>query len=367
MSNVKSNANKPLSTASMPVNGNSTTKELNSVLGPNNNNIPLSRNNSVVNNSNSNKTGTAKSQLGDSRNSIGVYDKSEPHGILNQLPSKNNISKRINNVKSAVSNTLDTAEDKIETVIESAGFSGDNELIWGVLKIGLIVLMLIAVFYIMRYLLNKYQSRVIESPYLLEGIKNAKHALVISQDPNNAGYIPIAKSANQDGIQFTYSFWMLIEGYDYNKGKWKHVFHKGNSSSFPNRAPGVWLHPDTNRLRVYMNSQTEILEFVDVANLPLRKWLHVAVILRDQDLDVYVNGYLKARHRLSSVPKQNNGDFWCNMFGGYEGFMARIKYFPRAISSGELLDIVKDGPGSGNCIGTGEVPPYLDDDWWLNA
>ena len=177
---------------------------------------------------------------------------------------------------------------------------------------------------------------------------------------------PMPRSDGRDGIQFTYSFWLMIEGYDYKSGEWKHVFHKGDPNSYPNRAPGVWLHPATNGMRVYMNTQTTILEYVDVMNLPLRKWIHVAIILDDKDLDVYINGYLKTRKQLSSVPKLNNGDFWCNMFGGFEGFVGRIQYFAKAIGPDELASIVKEGPGSGTCVGTEEVPPYLDDNWWLD-
>lgn len=282
-------------------------------------------------------------------------------GLFSKLPSKNNIAGAVNTVQAKVSNTVETVQDTLEDIMDEK----DN-LFYNILKIAVIVLILVAIFYILRYLFTKYQSSLVEAPYLLEGIKNAKHALVISQDPNNAGFIPMPRSDGRDGIQFTYSCWLMIEGYDYNSGKWKHVFHKGDQNSYPNRAPGLWLAPDTNSMRVYMNTQTNILEYVDIPNMPMRKWVHVAVILDDTNLDVYINGYLKTRHKLSSVAKQNSGDFWCNMYGGFDGFVARIRYFAKAISPEELTAIVKEGPGSGACVGTDEVPPYLDDDWWLD-
>ena len=284
---------------------------------------------------------------------------SAPPAFLNNIRAKT--SNALNKVQSTVSNTVETVQD---TVTETVG--GNEDFFGALLKIIIVILILVALFYILRYFFNKYQLSVVESPYLLEGLKNAKHALVISQDPNNAGYVPMPRSEGKDGIQFTYSFWLMIEGYDYKSGEWKHVFHKGDPNSYPNRAPGVWLHPATNALRVYMNTQTTILEYIDVMNLPLRKWIHVAIVLDDKDLDVYINGYLKSRKQLSSVPKLNNGDFWCNMFGGFEGFVGRIQYFAKAIGPDELSSIVKDGPGSGTCVGTEEVPPYLDDNWWLD-
>jgi hypothetical protein len=282
-----------------------------------------------------------------------------PPAFLNNIRSKT--SNAFNKVQSTVSETVADVQETVSDKIE-----GNEDFLGALLKIIIVILILVALFYILRYFFNKYQLSVVESPYLLEGLKNAKHALVISQDPNNAGYVPMPRSEGKDGIQFTYSFWLMIEGYDYKSGEWKHVFHKGDPNSYPNRAPGVWLHPATNGMRVYMNTQTTILEYVDVMNLPLRKWIHVAIVLDDKDLDVYINGYLKSRKQLSSVPKLNNGDFWCNMFGGFEGFVGRIQYFAKAIGPDELSSIVKEGPGSGTCVGTEEVPPYLDDNWWLD-
>lgn len=309
---------------------------------------------------------TSRSSNNTSNSTRGVNSAPAAPSILNNIPAK--ISSATSTVTDAVSNAVEKVQDTVSNTVNTVESIVEerDDLFYSIIKISVVVLILIAIFYILRYLFMKYQSSLFEAPYLLEGIKNAKHALVISQDPNNAGFIPMPRSVDQDGIQFTYSFWLMIDGYDYNAGKWKHIFHKGDQNSYPNRAPGLWLAPDTNSMRVYMNTQTSILEYVDIPNMPMRKWVHVAVILDDTNLDVYINGYLKARHKLSSVPKQNSGDFWCNMYGGFDGFVARIRYFAKAISPEELTAIVKEGPGSGACVGTDEVPPYLDDDWWLD-
>jgi hypothetical protein len=267
-------------------------------------------------------------------------------------------------------NAIQSASDKLSEVKEAVSdrleeLTTGSDLWMNLLKIGLTILILVALFYVAKYLFTRYQDAVYAAPMLLDGMKNGKHALVISQDPANPSYIPMPNSDNRPGLELTYDFWMLIDSYEYKKGEWKHVFHKGNSSSYPNRAPGVWLHPDTNAMRVYMNTQDNILEYIDVDNLPLRKWIHVSLILHDMDLDVFINGYLKKRQKLTSIPKLNNGDFWVNMFGGFDGYLARIRYYARAISVDEIAANVRAGPGNSSCIDTGQVPPYLDDDWWL--
>ena len=273
--------------------------------------------------------------------------------------TKNNKS-TFNSVKETVASTVNTVKERIREVRQEE----DSSTIMNILKIALVFLIFVALFYVARYLFMSYQETLYNSPYLLEGIKNGKNALVISQNPENPSHIPIIRSENKEGIQFTYDFWLMIENFGYKSGEWKHIFHKGNAESYPNRAPGVWLHPNTNAIRVYMNTQTNILEYVDIENIPGRKWLHMSIVLDDKDLDIYVNGYLKVRKVLSSVPKQNNGDFWVNMFGGFEGNIARIRYYSRAITTDEILSNVRKGPGDTACIDTGELPSYLDDDWW---
>lgn len=308
-------------------------------------------------NSNTTSRNNNKNNKSANKNNNSNANKAESTSNAN-TNSRSMIQKASNTVTGLASNTR-------ERIVENTGMS--EETLMFVLKAVIAVMVLLALFYVGRYYFNKYTEMIYNSPYLLDGIKSAKRSLVVSQDPANSSYIPIARSEGQNGIQFTYDFWLLVETYDYKPGQWKHVFHKGNASGYPNRAPGVWLHPSKNALRFYMNSQENILEYVDIENIPARKWMHIALVLDDKDMDVYVNGYLKARKKLSSVPKQNNGDFWCNMFGGFEGFMARIRYYSRAITAEEILSNVRAGPGDTKCIDGSDVPQYLDDNWWYDA
>jgi len=241
-----------------------------------------------------------------------------------------------------------------------------NETLMLVIKVILVLVFLVILINIIKYFYVKWDIDQTSNPMLVDGSKNAKNAMVISQDPNHTNYVPIKRSVNQDGIEFSYAFWFLITDFSYKQGEWKHIFHKGNSSSYPNRAPGVWIHPNTNMVRIYMNTMKTLLEYVDIDNIPVRKWVHMVIVLKNRYLHIYVNGYLKIRKELSSLPRQNYGNVWTNMYGGYEGYLAKLQYFDRAIDPGTIAKLVKDGPGTANCIDTNEVPPYLDDSWWLN-
>jgi hypothetical protein len=123
--------------------------------------------------------------------------------------------------------------------------------------------------------------------------------------PSTIGSWTLAPGANTVSFtvdwNFTYSMWVFIDDMSYKSGQWKHIMHKGNSTSWPNRAPGIWIHPTENKLRVYTNTYKNIAEFVDVENIPINKWFHLAVAVRQQDLDIYMNGNLLKRKRLEGL------------------------------------------------------------------
>ena len=343
---------------------------------PNNNNYN-NNNNNINNNNNNNSNKSNKSNKKENENKSFIGDGISNIGnslsnIKNQIIGTNNKNKT--NININKQNTNSTMNKNKENENKNRNKNKNNkeqedegESISSIItKVVIMIIVLAIIFYLAKYLLARYTSSAVSSSFLLNTSKNGKYALIVSQDPTNVNYIPINKSEERDGIQFTYGFWFLIEGFDYKKGEWKHIFHKGNSSAYPNRAPGVWIHPDKNAIRVYMNSLDNIIEYADVENIPIRKWIYMNIVLNNKNLDLYINGYLKIRKELTSLPKQNDGDFWVNMFGGFEGYVSNIKYYSYAIDFNEMNTTIRQGPSINNCINTGDVPPYLDDDWWFD-
>ena len=203
-----------------------------------------------------------------------------------------------------------------------------------------------------------------ESPYIFKGSKNAKRSLVINQDPRYSSSIPLKRSHGKKDAEFSYTMWILIENTEYRFGEWKHIFHKGNDSAYPLRAPGLYLHPRDNTFRLYMNTNEEIIEYLDVPNIPIRKWIHVGIVMEGRAMNVYINGKLKTKKTFESVPRQNYGNLWVSLFGGFEGYLSKMRYHNYALDYPEIESIVKAGPSKDACTDTGEQPPYLEDAWW---
>lgn len=233
------------------------------------------------------------------------------------------------------------------------------------LFIGLVTLLILCIiaYIVSIILLRKYKNER-RNPWIIDGVREAKAPLVLTQDVNSEGSLPILRSDNEDeGIEFTYSFWFIIRDWRYKYGEWKHIFHKGNRTSWPNRAPGVWFHKKKNNMRVYMNVHNKVDEYVDIDDIPINKWVYTVITIRGRYMDIYINGTLIKRHLLSGIPKQNFNNLYITSFGGFGGFLGKFRYFNRALSSYEIFENAKHPPSMSTIEIRTDNPPYLSYRW----
>ena len=212
-----------------------------------------------------------------------------------------------------------------------------------VLLIGIVIFLRI-VFYSMS-LLSKNEN----SPKLINGMVEAKNAIVIPQDPNSNGAISIGKSKNEkNGIEFTWSVWIFIDDLQYLSGKYKNVFYKGiNHTNMSGvNGPGLYIAPNTNALVVVMNTYSVINEEVHVPNIPLNKWVNVIIRCENNKLDVFINGTITRSMELNGVPKQNYGDVYIAANGGFSGYISNLWYYNYALGTLEISNLVKQGPNT---------------------
>lgn len=230
------------------------------------------------------------------------------------------------------------------------------------------VVVFLILYQIIQMIIQQVQSDMEGKPYLVYATKDAKTMVRIRQDPRKDGSIPLRRSLNeQDGLEFSYSWWTFIEDYEYKQGEWKNVFFKGNTSSWPSRAPGIWLAPYENTMHVYMNSYKDIQNEMVISNIPVSKWFHTTLIVEQDAMSVYINGYLKDRRVFNGIPKQNFGDVFINAFGGFSGYLSRLRYYDYAIPLSQVQVDVKTGPDMNLPYADQQKPPYLTPYWWVNS
>jgi len=222
-------------------------------------------------------------------------------------------------------------------------------------------------------------STVTLLPYLYDG------AQVVFQDPNQQGAMTIYPSVNAPtGMEFSYSCFLLINKTTFQGTQpgLRHVFHKGSPVYKPLMCPGVFVKNNENTLVVHMNEANSWNTNCEIPNIPVGKFFHLAIIVRNMNVDIYINGNVAHRMALSSVPKQNFGDLYVFkteaysdaayagdepfiVLGAATGLISVLQYAGYALNYEQIDRLVRAGPSTKLVSATQNLPPYLADDWWV--
>ena len=207
------------------------------------------------------------------------------------------------------------------------------EIIVGIV---IIIVLLFALYYLVSYLLTRRDS---DAVVIIDKSVNAYDSRLKNKK------VKVPRSVN--GLVFTYSYWMYIGNWNYRFGELKNIFVKGNEQ---NSAPAMYLYPRTNSIRAAIATYSEDgMEYCDVKNVPLQKWVHVGYVLNNRTVDIYINGKLERSCVLKGVPRLNNGPVNVSASNGsdqsgFYGKLSKFVYYPRALMPDELYKIYTDGP-----------------------
>jgi hypothetical protein len=216
--------------------------------------------------------------------------------------------------------------------------------------------------------------------------------IVFEQNPKtpNNKLIPLSDN-ERTGAEFSYSFYLWVNPSSFGDyDGLKHIMHKGNPSPYPLMGPGVFLRTNTNTLRVYMNSSKTWNNYVDVENIPVKKWVHVVILGRNNTVEVYINGNIAKKLNMdggvfyqnfgnlylfrsdnvaammnSSVPSVGSAPFQVN--GKFSGNLSNLIYYNYALSYTEIRELTNAGPSKKVVSNSMDAPPYLEDGWWVNS
>ena len=212
---------------------------------------------------------------------------------------------------------------------------------------------------------------------LVNGYINGSDSTIISQNPDIKKSITVVRSINEKtGIEFTWSVWLFFNGFT-NDTTYHHVFNKGNKEPksdgiiSPNNAPGLYINPKYDGIRVIVNSFNDpFSDTIDINDLPIAKWMNIVVRVQGKNCDVYVNGRLTRRRIMKDVVKQNYEDVNICLNGGFSGYLSNLTYYNNAISIAEIQSILMSGPtmksASRSFDDNFNRPRYLADRWYFD-
>ena len=264
-----------------------------------------------------------------------------------------------------------------------------QQLIFGLTIIVVIYLIFMFIEIIYKYINRLKMNRTELLPYTYN-IEDK--SINITQNPNLATSQLVSQSNNErTGVEFSYSFWLNVHPSAFRQELGlSHIFHKGFSSQFPLLAPGVYMRSDTNTLRVYMNTFKTWNNYVEVENIPVGKWVHAVISIKNNALEVYINGNLSKKLPFDGyAPYQNYEDINCfsqrrvtlkhsivpstdetgfDVFGCMKGQFSRLSYFSYALCYAEIQQLMNEGPSSQmDTKSINTIPPYLNDTWWTKG
>jgi hypothetical protein len=208
------------------------------------------------------------------------------------------------------------------------------------------VIILVACYFILRGL---------SSDYVIVGdMKDGKK--------DDVYQIGLPRSTNRPaGIEFSYTSWIRIDDFSYRFGVPKIIFVKG-SSDLSTACPALLIDSNTNSLMVKVDT-FGAQETIPIVSVPAKKWLHVAINVNQEAVDVYINGILYAHHILTQLPKQNSGTVQTSPEGGFDGRIVRLEYHPQVLTADKILSLAGERPPTGDEPDQ-VFPNYFDMSWF---
>ncbi len=166
----------------------------------------------------------------------------------------------------------------------------------------------------------------------------------------------------KEGLTFSYTCWVKIDDFAYRYGQPKVIFVKG-SEDMKTACPALLVDANSNSLLVKLDT-FGAQETVSIANIPAKKWMHVAIAVDQDSMDIYINGVLHTHHTMMQLPKQNNMPVHTSVAGGFDGKIANLEYYSYFLDDSGVKKAMASTPQPDpNDIG-GPLPPYFDISWW---
>lgn len=324
--------------------------------------------------------------------------------IRTNIPSAEQITSSVGNAVNAVSSSVDAAKQSINSTLNT--FSSQNAvnasqefLESNSIIAKFVFLLLVVIIFMLLVTLGMkiiaYFTQPSRTPYLVKGKVSGKANLIIPQTPtSNSDPIVFRSNNRTNGMEFTWSLWLKIDSLSTNLNSNKninsygHIFSKGNINfvktnnnnrrgvSTVNNGPGVYLQDtDSSKgsatIRVYMDTVNSNNVYTDISNIPLLKWFHMAIRIKNNIMDIYINGNVAQRYLFDTVPKQNYNDVLVGYEEGFNGELSNLLYYDRALNIYEINNIILAGPDTN--VSAANVPisnlgyySYLSKSWYSN-
>ena len=291
--------------------------------------------------------------------------------IQNNMPDTTGLTTGISSAADSVRNATQTATADFSS--EGVGdasqeFLNSNSMI---AKFVFVILVVIAFMFFLNigFSLVAYLTSPDPNPYLIHGMLAGTDYTVIKQDPASGSPVVYRSNNQSGGAEFTWAIWLKVTQMP-TAGKYRCVFVKGTDSydvtaqtngiAKINNGPGLYLKRsnatnDASGDQLILHYRMDVVSpnetgqasplIVDISNMPIGKWAHVAIRLQNKMMDCYINGVITNRVSFNDyIPKQNYDNIIYAGNEGFSGSASNLRYYNYALSVFEINSIVYYGP-----------------------
>jgi hypothetical protein len=140
-----------------------------------------------------------------------------------------------------------------------------------------------------------------------------------------------------DAIEYTHHMHVYVNDWNYNILWFKPILVKTQNNR--EYSIFVYLNPIRNDLSISITCERNKNNYTLIPNFPLKRWVHLAIVVREISYEVYINGLIVKTVTLSAPAKLNNGNLLICPWGGYGGYFKNVGYANRALSAKEIYDL----------------------------
>jgi hypothetical protein len=184
-------------------------------------------------------------------------------------------------------------------------------------------------------------------------------------------------ASNMNSSNFTYSMWFYINDWNYRYGEQKIIMGRSGSAiatepmttgigaesttnnpqdlSSLQPCPFVILGGKENNLTIavtcYTNASTKsqgMVHYLEIANVPIQKWVNLFFSVYGRTLDVYIDGKLVRTGILPGTAKINpTANIYLTPNGGFNGWTSKLQYWNNSSNPQMAWDTYMAGYGAG--------------------
>lgn len=254
--------------------------------------------------------------------------------------------------------------------------SGQGNVL-NITTIVIVIVLIVALYYLYNFLYAGSITRydVVKGPR--NAVKTGTNSAIITKSDQ----LPPL----YEGGEYSVSFWVYINDYNYRRNMNKHILSLGGSGStnsafdtlrvylgaFKNtlsvrvhshetgQAGGAGAQPLGNSLPRTDYSSSGVFDAIqpiaddnrfpscDITTIDLQRWINITVVLNGRTTDVYMDGKLARSCVLPRFFKVDPSGYQLSLLdkGGFGGYVSNVSAFGYALNPGEVYRNYMTGPG----------------------